>query len=318
MKCRVCGKQAHLALRAYNTALCADDFTTFFEKRVRSTIDKYCLLGEHDKTLVAVSGGKDSLSLWSLLNKLGFAADGIHINLAIGEYSNASYEKSVQMADTLRRRLFSFSVADSFDLGIKDLARIMKRPPCSLCGTMKRYIMNRVCIDHDYGVLATGHNLDDEASALLGNILHWKEEYLWKKDVVLESEGGHLAKKIKPFFLCSEKEVAAYALLNGISYIYEECPYSVGAKTLLYKNLLNRVEETSPSTKIRFLKGYLQNAKKQRQSTGKVEEQSEPRGFCTSCGYPSYSDQCNFCRLLGRFGAGRAVSFRVYDPVTSL
>ena len=83
MKCRVCGKQANIRLPQYNTALCGDDFIGFFEKRVLSTIGKYGLMGEEDKTLVAVSGGKDSLSLWHLLDRLGFSADGIYIDLGI-------------------------------------------------------------------------------------------------------------------------------------------------------------------------------------------------------------------------------------------
>ncbi len=188
MKCRVCGGQANIRLPQYNTALCAGDFIAFFEKRVSGTITKYGLLGEQDKTLVAVSGGKDSLSLWYLLNRLGFPADGIYIDLGIQDYSHVSLVKARQMADRLQRRLYSFSFSETFSKGIGELARIMKRPPCSLCGTIKRYVMNRACTHYGYSVLATGHNLDDEASALLGNMLHWKEEYLWKKGVVLEGE----------------------------------------------------------------------------------------------------------------------------------
>jgi tRNA-5-methyluridine54 2-sulfurtransferase len=312
MKCRVCGNQAHLSLRAYNTALCGDDFTAFLERRVLHTITKYSLINREDRTLVAVSGGKDSLSLWSLLNKMGFEADGFYINLGIDDYSQVSFEKSKAMATQLHRRLYSFSLADSLTKGIRDLSKIMKRVPCSLCGTIKRHVMSKACMEQHYTVLATGHNLDDEASALLGNLLHWKEEYLWKKGVVLEGE-TNLAKKIKPLFLCSEKEVAAYALLNGIDYVYDECPYSTNAKSLLYKSLLNQVEEVSPSTKIRFLKGYLKKAKEEK-AKDKVEGEEKPKDLCTVCGYPSFSDRCNFCRLLERFGIEGNVSFYVFDP----
>jgi len=260
---------------------------------------------------VAVSGGKDSLGLWQLLNRLGYPADGIYIDLAIGDYSSLSYGKAKAMADRVGRRLYAFSFAEVFDRGVEALARKMKRPPCSLCGSIKRYVMNRACTDHGYTVLATGHNLDDEASALLGNVLHWKEEYLWKKDVVLEAEGESLVKKVKPFFLCSEKETAAYALMSGIDYVYEECPHSKGAKTLLYKALLNRVEETSPATKLAFMKGYLKRCREEGVRRPAV------RTACASCGYPSYGSQCGFCRLMERFGIRPAVSFDVYEPAAS-
>jgi uncharacterized protein (TIGR00269 family) len=194
---------------------------------------------------------------------------------------------------------------------VKDLARIMRRPSCSLCGMLKRYVMNRACTEFGYSVLATGHNLDDEASALLGNLLHWKEEYLWRKGVALEAEGTHLAKKVKPFFLCSEKETAAYAIMSGIDYVYDECPHSIGAKTLLYKDLLNRIEDESPATKIAFVKGYLKRAKKEERSHGREEKPEKTR--CARCGYPSYSETCSFCLLANRFG-GRPPTFHVYDP----
>jgi uncharacterized protein (TIGR00269 family) len=310
MKCRVCGKPASIRLPQYNTAYCSNDFIAFFEKRVSDTIRKYGLMGEHDRPLIAVSGGKDSLSLWHLTNKLGFSADGIYIDLGIQNYSDLSLTKTRAMADRLGRRLYSFSLADAFRIGIKDLSRTMKRPACSLCGMVKRYVMNRACTEYGYTVLATGHNLDDEASALLGNLLHWKEEYLWKKGVALEAEGSHLAKKVKPFFLCTEKEAAAYALLSGIDYVYDECPYSIGAKTLLYKSLLNRVEDGSPATKLAFIKGYLKRARKE----GDTGEERKPKSVCKICGYPTYAEKCNFCLLADRFGREGGVIFQTYDP----
>lgn len=306
MKCRVCGKPASLSLKAYNTALCGDDFIAFLEKRVLQTIRRYKLINTGERPLVAVSGGKDSLALWMILNRLGFAADGMYIDLGITDYSHTSYHKARAMADQLNRRLFRFSIPKVFGKEVSDLSRITRRPPCSLCGTVKRYAMNRVCVTEGYSVLLTGHNLDDEASALLGNILYWKEEYLWKKDVVLEGQGSSLAKKAKPFFLCSEREVAAYALLRGIDYVYEECPYAVGARTLLYKSVLNQIEEMSPATKIMFVKGYLRRLHS--------EPRKEQTKGCITCGYPTYTEKCNFCSLMERVGGDQTFAVDLYEP----
>jgi tRNA-5-methyluridine54 2-sulfurtransferase len=307
MKCRVCGKQANIRLSAYNTALCADDFLAFLEKRVAHTIQKYSLIAKADSCVVAVSGGKDSLSLWYILNNAGVPADGIYIDLGIDEYSRVSFEKVRLMADRLGRTIYRFSLPALFQKGIEELSKLMRRAPCSLCGVLKRYLMNKMCVDCGYTVLATGHNLDDEASALFGNLLYWKEEYLYKKNIALEGRGDYLAKKVKPFFLCSEREVAAYAILRRIDYIYEECPYSGGAKTLFYKELLNKIEETSPATKIRFIKGYLERVRKQ-------EVVRTESGRCVRCGYPSYTEVCNVCRLFERFGTGDAMRIERYEP----
>jgi tRNA-5-methyluridine54 2-sulfurtransferase len=314
MKCRSCGGQATIRLPQYNTALCSKDFIAFFTKRVHHTINKYGLITPGDRILVAVSGGKDSLALWQLLNDLGYDADGIHIHLGIDTYSDISFAKTKAMAEKLKRRLYYFSLPEVFCIGIKELSRTARRPACSICGMIKRYVMNRASTEYGYSVLATGHNLDDEASALLGNLLHWKEEYLWKKGVALDAEGTYLTKKVKPFFLCTEKEAAAFAVMNGIDYVYDECPYSVGAKTLLYKDLLNSVEDRSPATKLAFMKGYLKRSKQIKEE--RIPFYSEHRQTCTICGYPSFTDLCNFCQLVSKHGTSDPVVFHLYDPAT--
>ncbi len=305
MKCRVCGQAASISLRAYNTALCADDFTFFLEKRVSDTIKKYHLIDKDDTPVVAVSGGKDSLSVWHILNKLGYSADGIYVDLGIGEYSRESLEKIKKTAEILQRRIFVFPIRKIFERGIDEIAKTIRRVPCSACGMMKRYVMNKVCIDHGFNVLITGHNLDDEAAALMGNLLYWKEEYLWKKSPLLEGREGHLSRKVKPLFLCSEREMAAYALISRIDYIYEECPFSEDAKSLTYKSILNNLEETSPGTKLQFIKGYLKMVKDN-------EEVVRDMSYCAICGYPCYGDKCNMCRLLDRFHIENRIDFDVY------
>ena len=312
MKCRVCGKPANISLRAYHTALCAEDFSLFFEKRVLTTIDKYHLVEDGDTPVIAVSGGKDSLTLWSIINKLGFASDGIYVDLGIKDYSDTSLSKIKTMADILKRKVFILHVRDTLNKGIDELARILRRAPCSACGMIKRYAMNRVCMDKGYSVLMTGHNLDDEASALLGNVLYWKEEYLWKKDIVLEGREGHLSKKVKPLFLCSERETAAYAIINGIDYVYEECPFSTDAKSLVYKSILNNLEESSPATKIAFVKGYLRTIKKAKANDD--GRQKREISDCTVCGYPAYGEKCSMCRLMEKLEVGNTVYFEEYRP----
>ncbi|HOJ43860.1 MAG TPA: TIGR00269 family protein [Syntrophorhabdaceae bacterium] len=309
MKCKVCGGNAVISLRAYNSALCAKDFVSFLENRVLKTIKKYGLIEDKDKLLVAVSGGKDSLSLWHILNKLGFNADGMYIDLGIEGYSDLSLEKVKKMSDVLKRPVYIFHLRDALGKGIEVISKRIKRTTCSACGMIKRYIMNRVCLDKGFNVIVTGHNLDDETSALMGNLLYWKEEYLWKKEMVLDEEEGHLSKKIKPLFLCSEREMAAYAVLCGIDYVYDECPFSIGAKSLFYKEMLNKVEDKSPGTKLQFLKGYLKFTREI-----KKEKNLKEMRYCINCGYPTLSEICNFCRIMEKYGIKGNIIFDEYRP----
>ncbi len=314
MKCRVCGQPASINLRSYKYALCNSDFISFFKKRVQTTIKKYRLITEGDMPIVAVSGGKDSLTLWHLLNNIDIPCDGIYIDLGIEGYSDTSLDKIKKVAALLKRKVYVFRVRSVLDCGINDLAKTMRRVPCSACGMIKRYIMNRICMDKGYNVLVTGHNLDDEAAALFGNLLYWKREYLWKKDIMLEAKAGHLSKKVKPLFLCSERESAAYAIVSGIDYVYEECPFSINAKSITYKGMLNALEESSPGTKLMFVKGYLKTLRHMGSAEAAIKEGMRETKYCINCGYPSYTDKCGFCWTLEKYGFQNNLKFEEYDP----
>jgi len=312
MKCKICGQTASINLRSHKTAFCDTHFVTFFEKRVNTTIRRYKLIGDDDRPVVAVSGGKDSLSLWVFLTRMGYAADGVYVNLGIGDYSRVSLEKIKAVADRIGRKVFIFHVSDVFGRDISEVAKALRRVPCSACGMIKRYVMNRVCMDRGYNLLLTGHNLDDEAAALFGNVLYWKKEYLWRKDISLGEREGHLSRKAKPFFLCSEREVAAYAIISGIDYIYEECPYAKGAKTILYKGFLGKLEETSPGTKLMFVKGYLKELTEMKGLNQRNGEASGEMQYCATCGYPSGGGECGYCRTLQKFELPYSAVFEEY------
>ena len=50
------------------------------EKKVVETIKKYDLIGDGDKVVVALSGGKDSTSVLYILRKLGYDVHGLMID----------------------------------------------------------------------------------------------------------------------------------------------------------------------------------------------------------------------------------------------
>src|SRR6267143_1476967 len=106
-------------------------------------------------------------------------------------------------------------------------------------------------LDGRYDVVATGHNLDDEAAVLFGNVLRWDAEYLGRQYPVLPAATGFV-RKVKPLVRLSEREMAAYCVIRGIDYIVEECPMAEGNRHLGYKHALNEIEEQSPGTKSAF------------------------------------------------------------------
>lgn len=290
MRCKICGKKPIIYMPHHRLALCKEDFILWFERYTQRTIREFRMFTEEDSILVAVSGGKDSLALWYVLRKLGYKADGLYIHLGIGEYSERSRKKVEKFAGKLGGKLIVVDLKEEMG-GIPELERVSSREACSVCGLVKRYNFNKVAREHGYTVLATGHNLDDEASSLLANVIQWNVKYLGRKHPVLEEEEGFV-RKVKPFCKFTEKETALYSLLNGIDFIEEECPFSEDATTLFFKDVLNKIEEKFPGTKMRFYLEYLRKVhpKFKEKKEGKVRP-------CKVCGEPSPADVCPVCRM---------------------
>lgn len=290
-------------MRQHRLRVCEEHLQEWVLSMTQRSIEKHRMFGQQDRVLVAVSGGKDSLALWDVLLRLGYSAEGMYIGLGIDEdiaYSGKSLEFCTRFVAKHHpgATLHTTDLSGEYGQGIPELARSTQRgrgKPCSVCGLVKRHIMNRFARDGGFSAIATGHNLDDEAAVLMQNTLHWQTGYLARQAPVLWERDG-LARKVKPFFRLYERESAAYALVQGIDYIYDECPFARGSTTSRYKELLNQLELNSPGAKQQFYMEFLR-ARDQGQVTF-----AEVQGFelhpCAHCGQPTTAGEiCAFCRL---------------------
>lgn len=293
-KCRRCKSRAVVELRRHNAAFCKECFLHFFREQVKRAIDKEEMLAPTDRVLIAVSGGKDSLALWDVLIDLGYDTTGYHIVLWTGEeYAPESLRYSQAFADSRGVKLIGYDLREEHGFTIPDLPKTTGRPTCGACGLTKRHLISKSAHDLGFDVVAIGHNLDDEAAVLLGNVLRWEEGYLKRQAPVLPASDEGFVKKVKPLFRLSERETAAYAFLRGIDYQVEECPLVAGNTQLRYKETLDQLERTSPGTKASFYHGFLDRAKER----FVADEDAVNLQSCTSCGMPTPAGVCAFCRM---------------------
>ena len=303
MRCRRCGNKAVINMRQHKLALCKEDYLQWVPEQVEKAIHKYDMFTRQDKVLVAVSGGKDSLSLWDILNRLGYQTDGMYIGLGIDggvHYSAESRRLTEEFAAQRGLKLQVVDVPDSYGESIPQIAQRTTRgrdKPCSVCGLVKRHVMNQAARDGGYSVLVTGHNLDDEAAVLFGNTLHWAGSYLLRQSPVLEADQPGLSRKAKPLCRMYEREMAAYAMLSGIEYIYDECPFAVGSTSIQYKELLNQLEAGHPGAKLSFYLSFLQ-AKEAGIFSPAADQKLADLHTCPTCGQPTTAPgECTFCRI---------------------
>ena len=297
MKCRRCRQPAVIDVRRHNARFCAECFMHHCREQTRRAIDDFEMIRPGERVLVAVSGGKDSLGLWHLLRALGHDADGLYVGLGIGEYSETSAAFARAFAESEGAKLIEVDLPSDFGFDVRDGSRAARRTPCGTCGLSKRHVFNSAAIDNGYDVIATGHNLDDEAAVLFGNVLRWETGYLGRQYPVLPAAPG-FARKVKPLVRLGEREMAAYCVLAGIDYVIEECPMSEGNRHLGYKEALNVIEERSPGTKAAFVFGFLDRAHDR--FAGDAAEEREGLSPCMRCGAPTPGDTCAFCRLQER------------------
>ena len=221
-------------MRQHKLGLCKPHFLDWIQLQTQRFIEKYKMFGQDERILVAVSGGKDSLSLWDVLNRLGYRTDGLYINLGIDDgtkYSARSQQLSESFAEAKELHLHIVAIEELEGYSVPEAARLTLRgkgKPCSVCGLTKRHIMNRIAKEHGYDVVVTGHNLDDECQSILMNVL--KGDLLRLVRVgPMPQMAGHpkFVTRIKPLITILENESIVFAKINKIPSHPKKCIYSV-------------------------------------------------------------------------------------------
>lgn len=256
---------------------------------------KFAIPPETD-LLVAVSGGKDSLALWDILHELGYRTRGLHITLGIPGFSEASTQAVADYAGARNLPWSLYSVKELFGWTIEEVRGRTRRNICSVCGTIKRQMLNRLTVREGYGGIVSGHNLDDEAGRLLGNILRNRTQYFEKQYPYLPSSHPRMPAKIKPLYRLESHEIRSYCHLTSIVPHSAACPFSRGATSHTIKDALDTIETKMPGTKRNFLFSYLRNRQP-------PEFDSTDLRLCEKCGEPCWLSECGVCSLKAQLSA---------------
>jgi tRNA-5-methyluridine54 2-sulfurtransferase len=305
-RCVVCRDPAVIEEPRHRAAWCPTHFVDHVQQQVRKAIDhpqatapRERMFSYADRLLVAVSGGKDSLALWEILLELGYQVDGLYIGLGIGGYSARSRTVCEDFARDRDAMLHVVELADQYGYTTPGGARTAGRTACGVCGLSKRYVFNKVAVDHGYDAVLTGHNLDDEAATLLGNVLRWHDDFLGRQRPVLPATGANQVRKCKPLYRLSEREMAAYCVIRGIDYVVEECPLVDGNTGHDLKEVLNVLERNAPGAKAQFLFGFLDRHERFEGAEG----DDIALVACQRCGMPTVGETCAFCKQRDRIEA---------------
>jgi len=284
MKCKNCKITAVIQ----NPNYCKVHFIQYFENKVKKTIAEFKLLNRKEKIAVACSGGKDSLAVLYILNKLEYNVAALAVDEGISGYRDPSFEHLKKFCKKYKVKLKIYSFKKSFGKTLDKMhTENVGGMPCTTCGTLRRYLMNKQ--SEKFDKIVTGHNMDDEAQAVLMNLFKG-QVYLMPRQGPITSEIKGFTQKVKPLYFMKEKEVGIYSFLMGFLDKFVECPNAYLAYRIFIRDLLNEYETEKPGTKENIVRKHIEYMKILKKNRGKIN-------YCKECEEPSSQEVCKACQI---------------------
>ncbi len=180
--------------------------------QVGQAIADYAMIGEGDRVMVCLSGGKDSWTLLDILLQLraraplSFELVAVHL-----DQKQPGYDPAL-MPDFLGRLGIPFHVLEQDTYSVVRRNVPEGRTMCSLCSRLRRGALYRYAADNGCTRIALGHHRDDIVETLFLNLFH--QATLKAMPPKLRSDDGRNV-LIRPLAYCAEADIAAYAAARG-------------------------------------------------------------------------------------------------------
>jgi len=307
--CTLCGRNDAVFRRSYSGEnLCRGCFCKTIEDRVRKTISKYEMLRPKDRIMVAVSGGKDSVTLLHILTKIEKAFPDVVLCAGTVDEGIKDYrDEALRIAKGNCRKLgVDHEVAsfkELFGYELDEIVELIRRrgesglTPCSYCGVLRRKALNIMARKAGVDKLVVAHSLDDETQTMLLNVVHGDPMRIARSKPVLDVVHPRLVQRVKPLCMVPEKEVVFYAYLKGIEFQCITCPYAETALRNDIRVMLNRMEHKHAGTLFTVFNSIEKIRPALEAFAGEVKLQD-----CRLCGEPTIDDLCRACQMLQELG----------------
>ena len=317
-RCRHCKKEAIVFKHWF--WMCKEHFLTYYLNRVKRVLDKFDL--KDKRLLVAVSWGKDSQALLDIMAELkphyGYHLEWLFIKLWVGDacsiqsgfgvvdeeigkgfnkFCRSAYESIMEVANEHNIKINIVDLEREYGHSVPELAAKWWKA-CSVCGTSKRYVMNRFARENNFDIILTWHNLTDLVIFANLNIVASKyDEVLnvasywlpWNKDLKLVG-------KLKPQFRLEEEDNELYCSLKWINYVSSSisCPLNDKKSTHNIFETYVKDLEKKYNYSYHFMK-FLRKTLNFDNLANKWEAK-----FCKKCWYLTNASDgiCRFCKIM--------------------
>ena len=301
--CTACKRRESFFFRAYSgEKLCKRCFCLSIEKKVQRTISKYKMFEPDDRIAIAVSGGKDSVSLLHIMAKIEksfpkASLSAVMVDEGIEGYRDEAIRIAIKNCEELGVNYVTVSFKDLYGYTLDDIVNMTKDEgltPCSYCGILRRRAINIGAKLAKADKIATAHNLDDETQTALLNIIHGDPTRILRVKPILAPVQPGLVQRVKPLCEILEREIALYAYIKKIEFQSIPCPYAGFALRNDIRHFLNRLEEKHPGIKYTIYRSI----EKFRTLLEELELKKKSLKNCRICGEPTTGEICQTCLIL--------------------
>ena len=207
-------------------------------------VKDYSLLSEGDRVMVCLSGGKDSYTLLSLLErlrrraKLEFSLLAVHLDQGQPGYDGRPLEAYLATLDIPHRIIRE----DTYSVVKENVPE--GKTYCSLCSRLRRGVLYNVAQELGCTKIALGHHRDDAIETLLLNLMFTGSMRAMPPKLISD-DGRNIV--IRPLAYAAEKTIARYAQLMEFPIL--PCNLCGSQEQLMrkqVKRLLTELEASAP------------------------------------------------------------------------
>jgi tRNA(Ile)-lysidine synthase TilS/MesJ len=211
------------------------------ESSVRKALFEFEMLGNARKIAVALSGGKDSLTLLVLLKAIsgrGFPDLEIHAIHVGGPFSCG--------AGVSRDYLAKFCSELDIPLITRESTQKLETLECYSCSRERRRLIFHAALEAGVETVAFGHHRDDNAQTVLMNLFN-KGSFEGNLPKVHMHDYGVTI--IRPLIYIAEQDIRTFAQQQGFARITCRCPVGQNSMRKQVEDLIKHIEQTYPNVR---------------------------------------------------------------------
>ena len=214
------------------------------QKQFNRATKDYSMFADGDKILVALSGGKDSLTLLQLMAersrifKPSIKIVAAHVTMVNIPYkANMSYLQ--EFCDGLGVELHIME--SNFDASTDK-----RKSPCFLCSWNRRKALFTLAQEIGCNKIALGHNMDDLIETMLMNMTFQGTFSAMAPVMIMDKFPISI---IRPLCLVNENDVEEYAIESEFPPQIKNCPFENDSNRKAMKDLLAHLESLNPEAR---------------------------------------------------------------------